>query len=86
VAANARAVEAATWVLNMENGPERSMLYNGHMSRRREIMQGAYRATDYTEADAWLIEQWERATSADDDDPCCEECVAWYAGEMTDVT
>lgn len=46
----------------MEDGPERSKLWNGHMSRRREAWQDAYGATDYAEADAWLIDQWDRAT------------------------
>ena len=56
---SAAALEAAAWVVNMENGPERSRLYNGHMARRREIMQDSYRATDHAEADAWLIGEWE---------------------------
>lgn len=54
---SAAALEAAAWVVNMDNGPERSRLYNGHMIRRRETMQDAYRATDHSEADAWLVEQ-----------------------------
>jgi hypothetical protein len=71
----------------MESGPERSRLYNGHMARRREVIVNSYRATDHAEADAWLIEEWKRATSmepvdeAEDDDPCCEECWAWRTGE-----
>jgi len=86
------ALAAAAWVVNMENGPERSRLYNGHMARRREAMDaGSYGATDNTEADAWLIEQWEasnviqnediEAVDEENEDPCCEECVAWRTGE-----
>lgn len=56
---NPLAAQAAAWVVNMENGPERSRLYNGHMVRRRETMQDSYRATDHAEADIWLVEQWE---------------------------
>lgn len=58
---SAAALEAAAWVVNMENGPERSRLYSGHMSRRREIIVNSYRATDHTEADAWLIKEWKAA-------------------------
>jgi hypothetical protein len=61
----------------MENGPERSRLYNGHIARRREIMDNGYRSTDHSEADAWLIEEWKQS----EDDPCCEECWAWRTGE-----
>lgn len=56
VSPDARA--AAEWVVNMENGPERSRLYNGHMIRRTPCMDGAYTATDYSDADAWLIKEW----------------------------
>ena len=85
---SAAALAAAAWVINMENGPERTRLYNGHMTRRRDVFQDSYRADDHTEADAWLIEQWERATAVEsvdaageDDAPCCEECWAWRTGE-----
>lgn len=57
------ALEAASWVINMENGPERTRLYNGHLSRRIEAWDdGSYRATDHSEADMWLIEQWREFT------------------------
>lgn len=46
----------------MESGPERTRLWNGHMTRRREAWQDAHGATDHTEADAWLVEQWASAT------------------------
>jgi hypothetical protein len=84
---SAAALEAAAWVVNMENGAERTRLYNGHIARRRDIFQDSYRADDHAEADAWLIEEWKRARSleladaAEDDDPCCEECWAWSTGE-----
>lgn len=53
---------AAKWVVDMEDGPERRRLWNGHRSRRIETMRDSYRATDHTAADDWLIEQYrERA-------------------------
>lgn len=61
MAASKEAVQAASWVINMDNGPERSRLYNGHTTRRRDIMENSYRATDHSEADVWLIEQWTAA-------------------------
>ena len=56
--------KAAEWVINMDNGPERCRLYNGHMIRRRETMINSYRATDHTEADAWLIAEYDAAHAA----------------------
>lgn len=54
------AQQAAAWVVNMEDGPERRQLWDGHHARRIETWDdGSYRATDHGAADAWLIEQWE---------------------------
>lgn len=60
MATSEEAMKAAAWVVNMESGPVRQQLWDGHHSRRIEAWDdGSYRATDHAEADAWLIEQWE---------------------------
>lgn len=59
------AEQAASWLLDLEDVVERNRMYNHHRMLRRPIMKDGYRATDHSEADAWLIEQWERATQQD---------------------
>ncbi len=54
---------AARWVVDMENGPERQRLWSGHRSRRVETMANGYRATDHSQADAWLVGEWEAAAT-----------------------
>ena len=56
--ATEEALDAARWAVNMEDGPERRRLLNGHRMRRVERGNGDYGTTDHTAADAWLIEQW----------------------------
>lgn len=56
------AEQAASWMLDLTDVVERGRLYSGHRARRRPIMKDGYRATDHSEADVWLIEQWELAT------------------------
>lgn len=52
------AEQAAKWVVDMEAGPERSRLWNGHHSRRIETLSDGYSATDHSKADAWLIGEY----------------------------
>lgn len=51
------ALAAAQWAVNMENGPERQRLLQGHISRRVPIERAGLPATDYSAADAWLISE-----------------------------
>lgn len=51
------ALRAAEHVVNMPNGRERSRLWSGHRSRRRE-REGRFGVeTVFTEADAWLVDE-----------------------------
>ena len=63
--ASARAIQAAAWVLDLPVRAERDKLYNGHKIRRRPKYADGQIADDHSEADAWLIEQWEHATKKD---------------------
>jgi len=62
MAANPKAVKAASWALDVEDRAERQRLINGHRSRRKPKYEDGYGGEDHTEADAWLIEQWQAAT------------------------
>ena len=62
-AVTAEAVAAATWAVNMENGPERRRLIDGHRARRVPVWRNGFSATDYSAADQWLIGEHAAATS-----------------------
>jgi hypothetical protein len=62
---SAEAGQAARWAVNMENGPERMRLINGHRARRLPVERAGLPATDYRAADAWLIAEYAAAHAAE---------------------
>jgi hypothetical protein len=56
---------AAAWAVNLTDSSERQRLLQGHRSRRLPIERAGLPATDYTAADAWLIEQYKAAHAAE---------------------
>lgn len=60
------AEQAASWLINMDDVVERNRLYSGHRARRQPSTDAqGYHITDHSEADAWLVDQWQHATGGE---------------------
>lgn len=59
------AEQAASWLISMEDVVERGRLYNRHRMLRKPVYRDGFMGADHSEADAWLIDEWERATGGD---------------------
>jgi hypothetical protein len=55
---------AAAWAINLPDSPERRRLLQGHRSRRQPVWKAGLPATDYSSADAWLIQEYKDAHAA----------------------
>jgi len=56
-AAPMTALRAAAIVVDLPEGPERRLLWSGHRLRRTERVGKFGNETDFTAADAWLVEE-----------------------------